>query len=153
MKKNQKIRNNFKTIVTEVLKNDNYKEEIEKLKNHKKVINTLFKFFYDDTSILKERAIEVMGILVNEVAKKEIEYARVIMRRLMWSLNDESGGIGWGAPLAMAEIMINNKKLFDEYHKILFSYGTKGANFIDFEGLRKEVLIATEKLKQKYGAK
>lgn len=25
-----------------------------------------------------------------------MDSARIVMRRLMWSLNDESGGIGWG---------------------------------------------------------
>jgi hypothetical protein len=46
-----------------------------------------------------------MGEVMAHLADKDMESARVIMRRLMWSLNDESGGIGWGAPEAMGEIV------------------------------------------------
>jgi len=44
-------------------------------------------------------------MVISNLTEKEMESARVIMRRLMWSLNDESGDIGWGAPEAMAEII------------------------------------------------
>jgi len=36
----------------------------------------------------------------------------------MWSLNDESGGIGWGAPEAMGAIMARHTGLADEYANI-----------------------------------
>ena len=44
------------------------------------------------------------------------------MRRFLWCLNDESGGIGWGIPEAMGEVMANHKVLFDEYSHMLLSY-------------------------------
>ena len=44
------------------------------------------------------------------------------MRRFLWSLNDESGGIGWGAPEAMAEIMFHCTLLRREYLHMLISY-------------------------------
>jgi hypothetical protein len=37
-------------------------------------------------------------------------------------LNDESGGIGWGAPEALAEIMCHSTQLRKEYLHMLFSY-------------------------------
>ena len=37
-----------------------------------------------------------MGAVVAALATEEMESARVVMRRLLWNLNDESGGIGWG---------------------------------------------------------
>ena len=43
--------------------------------------------------------------VVSRLADSDMEAARVIMRRLMWNLNDESGGIGWGSPEAMGEIL------------------------------------------------
>lgn len=44
------------------------------------------------------------------------------MRRFLWSLNDESGGIGWGAPESMAEIMCHCRQLRLEYLHMLISY-------------------------------
>jgi len=58
-----------------------------------------------------------------------MESARVIMRRLMWSLNDESGGIGWGAPEAMGEIMARHEQLTKEYSAILGSYIREDGKF------------------------
>jgi HEAT repeat protein len=44
------------------------------------------------------------------------------MRRLLWSLNEESGGIGWGAPEALAESMTLHQGLAAEYIHMLISY-------------------------------
>ena len=38
-----------------------------------------------------------MGLLAADLAGQDMEEARELMRRLMWSLNDESGSSGWGA--------------------------------------------------------
>ena len=62
------------------------------------------------------------GWLVPAIAEKELEAARIVMRRFLWSLNDESGGIGWGAPEAMAEIMCHSPVLRHEYLHMLISY-------------------------------
>ena len=59
-----------------------------------------------------------MGALVFSLAEQDMESARVVMRRLMWNLNDESGGIGWGSPEAMGEIMARHSGLAEEYSKI-----------------------------------
>ncbi|PIE59941.1 MAG: hypothetical protein CSA32_01345 [Desulfobulbus propionicus] len=67
-------------------------------------------------------AITCMGSTVARLAKQEMEEGRMIMRRLLWSLNDESGGIGWGAPESMAEIMCAQKQLGQEYNHMLLSY-------------------------------
>ena len=55
-----------------------------------------------------------MGAVVAHLAEKDMESARVVMRRLMCSLNDESGGIGWGAPEAMGEIIASHEGLASE---------------------------------------
>ncbi len=62
------------------------------------------------------------GRVVPALAVDDPEAARVVMRRLLWSLNDESGGIGWGAPEAMAEILCHSSLLRREYRHLLFSY-------------------------------
>ncbi|MCK5202920.1 MAG: HEAT repeat domain-containing protein, partial [Desulfobacterales bacterium] len=65
---------------------------------------------------------------------------RVIMRRYMWNLNDESGGIGWGCPEAMGEIMARNENLAQEFWCILISYIRSDGNFLEHEILQRGVL-------------
>ena len=44
---------------------------------------------------------------------------REYVRGLFWSLNDESGGIGWNAPQTIAEIVINIPELADPYASMM----------------------------------
>jgi hypothetical protein len=58
----------------------------------------------------------------------------------MWNLNDESGGIGWGSPEAMGEIMARNPDLAQEFSNILVSYIRPDGNFLEHEILQRGVL-------------
>jgi hypothetical protein len=69
-----------------------------------------------------------------------MEAARVIMRRLMWNLNDESGGIGWGSPEAMGEILARQEGLATEYAGILISYMREDGNYLENEVLQRGLL-------------
>ena len=68
------------------------------------------------------------------------------MRRLMLSVTEESGGIGWNTPEAMGEIMARSENLAHEYHKMLISYTEGGGNELDFEGLQKSVIAGLKRL-------
>ncbi len=81
-----------------------------------------------------------MGMVVSNLADHDIESARVVMRRLMWNLNDESGGIGWGSPEAMGEIMARHSRLAQEFASILVSYINPDKNYIEHEILQRGVL-------------
>ncbi len=106
----------------------------------RQAVNPLFSCFYHSNELIRWRAITAMGLVVSRLADQDIESARVIMRRLMWNLNDESGGIGWGSPEAMAEIMARHARLADEFSKILISYIDIKGNFIEHESLQRGVL-------------
>jgi hypothetical protein len=71
-----------------------------------------------------------------------MEAARVMIRRLMWNLNDESGGIGWGSPEAMGEILARHHGLAREYAHILISYIREDGNYLENEVLQAGVLWA-----------
>lgn len=111
-----------------------------------KSVNPLFSFIQSTNEALKWRAVRAMGKVVAKMASENLEPARVVMRRLMWSLNDESGGIGWGAPEAMGEIMAQDERLAGEYKKILFSYVEKEGNYLEHEPLRKGAIWAIERI-------
>ncbi len=81
-----------------------------------------------------------MGAVVSGLAEQDMESARVVMRRLIWNLNDESGGIGWGSPEAMGEIMSCPLRLAEEYAFLLVSYVNEQGNYIEHPILQRGVL-------------
>ena len=111
-------------------------------------VNFLFLFFYDKQEIIKWRAVAAFGRVVAMLADENMESARVIMRRLMWNLNDESGGIGWGSPEAMGEITALHPKLAKEFANILRSYVRPEENFLEHEMLQRGVLWGIGRLAQ-----
>ncbi len=106
----------------------------------KQVINPLFSLLLHSDEIVRCRAVSAMGQVVAHMAKRDMEAARNIVRRLMWSLNDESGGIGWGAPEAMAEIMACHSGLAEEYASVFISYLNPNGNFLEYEALQRGLL-------------
>ncbi len=112
----------------------------------RKAINPLFSFLCSLDELLKWRAVTAMGEVVTRLADEDLESARVIMRRYMWNLNDESGGIGWGCPEAMGEIMARNENLAAEFWCILISYIRPDGNFLEHEVLQRGVLWGVGRL-------
>jgi hypothetical protein len=112
----------------------------------RKAINPLFSFLCSPDELLKWRAVAAMGEVVDRLAGTDMESARVIMRRYMWQLNDESGGIGWGCPEAMGEIMARNDNLADEFWCILISYIRPDGNYLEHEVLQRGVLWGVGRL-------
>jgi len=106
----------------------------------RQVVNSLFSLLYNVDELIKWRAVIMMGEVVSAIASSDMESARVVMRRLMWNLNDESGGIGWGSPEAMGEILARNNRLGDEYARILISFINKNGNYLENEILRQGVV-------------
>lgn len=140
--------NSFKEKIKKLLEEDDFEENLQDI--HKfpplKVVNALLPLLVTTNEKLKNRVVKSFGEVVARLAENDIESARIVMRRLMLSLNDESGGIGWNSPEAMGEIMARSDKLADEYHKIIISYAMGGGNELDFEGLQKSVIAGLKRL-------
>jgi len=86
------------------------------------LLNPLFSALCNPLEQVRWHAVCGFGRIVPSMVDKDPESARIVMRRFLWSLNDESGGIGWGAPEAMAEIMFHCTLLRREYLHLLVSY-------------------------------
>lgn len=106
------------------------------------IVNSLFSAICRSEEHIRWYAVSAMGQTVARIAKKDMESGRVIMRRILWSLNDESGGIGWGAPESFAEILVQHDGLADEYVHMLISYmrGDGEEAFQDGNYLEHEIL-------------
>ena len=129
----------LKRKVLALLGSDNFDQSLNELCRlpARQVINPLFSLLLSSDEQIRWRAITGMGAVVAKLAEKDMESARVIMRRLMWSLNDESGGIGWGAPEAIGEIIASHEGLAKEYTSILTSYVREDGNFLEYEPLQR----------------
>lgn len=94
----------------------------------------------------KGRVVSVLGLLTAELAGDDMEEARELMRRLTWSLNEESGSSGWGAPQAMAEIMAVHEGLAEEYAHMLVSYMREDGNYLENPFLQRDLLRGVGRL-------
>jgi len=70
----------------------------------KKVLRGLVALLYDPDESVRARAAEAVGHVAKRVGAEDPEWVRQLILRLFWSLNEESGSIGWGAALALGEI-------------------------------------------------
>lgn len=115
----------------------------------RQLASPLISLFYDADPDRRKWVISAFGLVLERMANADMESARVVMRRLMWSLNDESGGIGWGAPEAMGEAMARHEGLALEYAPILLSYIREDGNYLELAALRKEAFLGIARLASK----
>jgi hypothetical protein len=73
--------------------------------NDKNVMKFLIAVSYDKEDVRTWRAIEAMGSVARHA---RVDVVRETTRKLLWSMTDESGGIGWSAPEMLGEIVRAN---------------------------------------------
>ncbi len=128
----------FKKKVLELVFSDNFEQDLVALCKlpARKVINPLFSFLLSTDSKIKWATVTAFGAVVSNLADQDMESARVVMRRLMWQLNDESGGIGWGCPEAIGEAIACHEGIAREYAWMMVSYIREDGNFLEHEPLQ-----------------
>lgn len=133
-----------KKYIIEIFKSRSTEDAIKIIRtyNPRKVINPLISFLCHKDPDIKWKAIRCGGEVVSELSRKDMENARIIIRRLMWQLNDESGGIGWGVPELLGEVMYLNEELSKEYINILISYIRADGNYLETPPLRQGAVWA-----------
>jgi hypothetical protein len=138
----------LKTRIGQLLGRDDFENALEtiRLMPGRRAVNPLFSFLYSGEEKIRWRAVTAMGVVVGHLADTAMESARVVMRRFMWNLNDESGGIGWGSPEAMGEITAGHAGLADEFACILISYIDPHGNYLEHELLQRGSLWGVGRL-------
>ena len=123
----------------------------------KHAVNALFACLCHQQETVRWHAVSAFGILLSGIVRRNLEAARTIMRRFLWMLNDESGGIGWGVPEAMAEAMFHSNALADEYIHMLVSYAMvdgpelfQDGNFMELDRMQEGVLWGLCRVAPKY---
>ncbi|MEG6551164.1 hypothetical protein V6C53_13085, partial [Desulfocurvibacter africanus] len=138
----------LKAGLVQALTSDDWSKQVESLAGERPgdLIGPLFQMLLHRDDLVRWRAVEAFGLIVSSLARRDMEAARVVMRQMMWRLNEESGNIGWGVAEAMGAILAGHEGLAREYHSILVSYVREAGgdichgNYLDNAALRRGVL-------------
>lgn len=87
----------------------------------RKVLTQLIRFAYDKETLIGWRAILAVGMAARELVKTNPSLLRETCRKLLWSLSDESGGIGWSAPELLGEIVSADPRQFADLIPLIAS--------------------------------
>jgi hypothetical protein len=112
-----------------------------------KVSKSLISLTADLDQDRRWRAIRALGLVTSRMYDREPEQARQVVRQLIWNLNEESGGIGWGMPEAFGEILARQEDLAREYACLLACYLVEDESFLETEGLQTGVIWALGRVK------
>lgn len=99
--------------------NYNLPEVIAMAAHSRRVLSYLVTLTYDADPLIAWRSIEAFGIAARAVADCDAEFVRGHLRRLLWLLSDESGGIGWRAPELIGEVLHHRPEQFAEFMPLL----------------------------------
>ncbi|MBU0485232.1 MAG: HEAT repeat domain-containing protein [Proteobacteria bacterium] len=132
----------FKKEILDLLKGSPPELFLAELRNYSpaRLLKPLFSGICASDEMLKWHAVTAMGMVVSALADEDMEAGRVVMRRLMWSLNDESGGIGWGAPETIGEILSRHDALALEYCHILVSFMREDGFYLEYGPLQRGLM-------------
>ena len=87
--------------------------------NNNNAFGTLSSLLFDPDRLVVWRTIDAIGRISLTSDREKVILA---LRRLFWLMNDESGGISWHAPEAIAEILGAVPDLIDEFGQLYLSF-------------------------------
>jgi len=151
----------LKNRLKDLLSKANLKEVFDlskELEHSERILGYLTGFFCEKDEELKWKAVILFGRLCARLAEEDLERARIVIRRLLWMLNEESGGMAWGVPEGFAEALYHSEALKEVYIDIFISYlwdteGTgkyKADNYLEFSPAQRGVVWGIGRLAQKY---
>jgi hypothetical protein len=93
----------------------------------RRVVRRLLSLLYAAEDYTHWLAIEAIGHVGGALAASDPEQTRELVRRLLWNLNDESGGTPWGAVGGVGAIAAARPDLFSGYLSLLFPFAGDAA--------------------------
>jgi hypothetical protein len=110
-----------KAALRELLAQGRLEQIAELAPRSKRILGTLVSLTFDPAPLIGWRAVEAMGMSAARIADRHPDYVLEQLRRLLWLLSEESGGVCWRSPEAMAEIVRRSPALFGDYIPIVVS--------------------------------
>lgn len=121
-KSKTKFKGRLKDKIKELLIHMSYDEIADIAEKDKSVIRHLISMTYNKDEVLTWHAIEAMGFVSKRLSNRNGEVIRDTIRRLLWSMGEESGGIGWSSPELLGEIIRSNPDMYADIIPILWSF-------------------------------
>ena len=112
----------MKKHLRELLQHRNFGEIADLAEQKRRTLGTLTSLTFDPDPQIGWRAVEAMGLAAARIAESSPRFVRNHLRRLNWLMSEESGGVCWRAPEAMAEIVRHRPDLFDDFSSIVVSF-------------------------------
>lgn len=128
-----------KEEIISLLENQKFGDLADLVARKRGSIRYLNRLLSNPAGLLRWRAVEAMGHVADRLADEDPEAVRIILRNLFWTINEESGGIGWSSAECIGEIISRRPECFREYVSIILS-------FIDEAMLRRGVLWAARSI-------
>lgn len=105
---------NMKKAIRDALEENELARVVSLATENKKNLSQLIRHAYDKETLVAWRAIKAIGLAAKELVKTDYDFLREACRKLLWSLSDESGGIGWAAPEILGEIVSADPERFSD---------------------------------------
>ncbi len=86
------------------------------------VVSAVVSRLYEADTLARFRAADALGRVSARVMGKDRAAVEQLLRKLAWSLNEESGATAWGAPHAIGEVARCDATWASQYHPLLLSY-------------------------------
>jgi len=113
------VRITLKDTLRQLLDQGQLEQIAEMAVAKRRVLKALISLTYDQHPQICWRAVEAQGLASVRIAKDDPAYIREHLRRLFWLITEESGGICWRAPEAIAEVVHHMPTLYGEYIPIV----------------------------------
>jgi hypothetical protein len=104
----------LKQSILHALESNDLDAVVSLVKDNRRALTILVRISYDKETLAAWRAIKAVGRAAKELVKTDYEFLRETVRKLLWSLSDESGGIGWSAPELLGEIVSADPERFSD---------------------------------------
>jgi len=111
----------MKKHLRNLLEHRNFDELADLAGQKRRVLGLLISLTFDRDPLIGWRAVEAMGVAADRIAEEDPDHVREHLRRLYWLLSEESGGVCWRAPEAMAEIVRRRPQMFGDYVPIVIA--------------------------------
>jgi hypothetical protein len=135
----------MKRKLRELLEQNRLDEIADLAQERRRVLGVLRSLTFDRDQLVGWRAVEAMGVVADRIADSHPDAILEELRGLFWLLSEESGGVCWHAPAAMAEIVRRRPDQFSSYISIIVTLINEMADE-DLDHFRPVVLWAIGRL-------
>jgi len=129
----------MKKRLRELLEQNRMDDIADLAEDSRRVLGLLRSLTFDRDPLIGWRAVDAMGEVAARIADDDPECVLEQLRSLFWLLSEESGGICWHGPAAMAEIVRRTPEQSSSYVPITLSLLNEMADE-DLEHFRPKIL-------------